>query len=407
MPMRLLATYGASPTQPLATVLAVIVLCFSALCSAQDSEKNLPPSDDHHQFQLEGKVGGSAAIRALINISPSENGESNLTGTYHYVNQGKTIHLWGSLNGDRASLEESVLRYGDPVSGRFEGKWSFGDTKGSVTFEGSWTSGDGQRKLPFALKESGKENHPGLDFYHFSEAYSRQRGSRKMQRSHALTLPQLQGTGANIERINGLIRSLALIQLGSSEAQPEPPPSGSTPSLLTLERAVKAILPEKNEIEDLEIGHFESLTFDDEFSVMLNVMEIVSLRMLHSDYTGGAHPNSNAGHVTFDLKSGKELNLDDQMNPGWRDTVTQLAELRLREIYKIKEEEALNEKGPLFESSLALNDNWFLCPEGLGFSFDPYEIGPYSAGFIETVVPYSKLKELVKPGSPLERLVGK
>jgi predicted AAA+ superfamily ATPase len=64
-----------------------------------------------------------------------------------------------------------------------------------------------------------------------------------------------------------------------------------------------------------------------------------------------------------------------------------------------------DDKGPLFEDVFELNDNWFLSPEGLGFSFDPYEIGPYAAGFIELVIPYSKLKAWVKPGSALARIV--
>jgi len=365
------------------------------------------PSDDRHQIVLKGKIGDKASVRAVINITPAEDGASTLMGTYHYVSQGKVIHLWGALEGDQASLEESALRYGDPVSGRFEGTWSFGDSPGKANYEGSWTSGDGQRKLPFSLKEASGMGNPGLDFYYFAEEYSRKQGSQVMQRAQSLVLPQLRGQGTTIDRVNEFIRSLASLQLDTSEEKPKPQTSGPIPTLSTLEKAVRAILPTEEELKNLEIGHFESLTFKEDFQVMLNATEVFSMRMLHSEYTGGAHPNSSAGHATFDLKTGEELTLDDLLNPGWRDALTDLAETRLREQYELKEGDALNDEGPLFDNVFELNDNWFLSPEGLGFSFDPYEIGPYAAGFIEPIIPYSKLKAWVKPGSALDRVIGK
>ena len=377
----------------------------SVLASAQEPMPDPVPSDDRHQIVFEGKVGDRAAVRAVINVTPDENGGSKLAGTYHYVKQGKVIHLWGNLEGDRASLEESALRYGEPLSGRFDGTWTIGDSPGKARFEGSWTSGDGQRKLPFSLTEAAGSGSHGLDFYFFAEEYARKQGSQVMQRAQSLAFPQLRGQGEMIDRVNGFIRSLALLQLDATEDNSKPMPKEPLPTLKALENAVRASLPTDEELKDLEIGHFESLTFEEDFEVMLNAKGIFSMRTLHSEYTGGAHPNSSAGHVTFDLKTGEELTLDDLMKPGWRDPLNVLAEAQLRAQYELKESDSLNDKGPLFEDVFELNDNWFLSPEGLGFSFDPYEIGPYAAGFIELVIPYSKLKAWVKPGSALERIV--
>lgn len=378
---------------------------FSLIAIAQEAIPDPVPSDDRRQIAFEGKVGEWSTVRAVINVSPNNSSGSTLTGTYHYLKQGKVIHLWGNLEGDKASLEESALRYGDPVSGRFEGKWSYGDSPGMARFEGSWTSGDGKRKLPFSLREVTDNGNPTLEFYFFAEEYSRKQGPQSMQRAHSLVFPQLRGKGEWLDRVNGLIRSLACLQLDAAAGKPKHPNQEEVPTLRSLEQAVRAVLPTNEELADLEIGHFESLTFDENFGVMLNAMEVFSMRMLHSEYTGGAHPNSSAGHVTFDLKTGEELTLDDLLIPGWRDPVTELAESQLREQYDLKEGDALNDRGPLFENVFELNDNWFLSPEGLGFSFDPYEIGPYAAGFIEPVIPYAKLKPWVKPGSALERIV--
>lgn len=226
-----------------------------------------------------------------------------------------------------------------------------------------------------------------------------------MYREQSLCLPQLRGSGATLNRVNGFIRSLAMLQLHTSEEAPKTDAGAPSPTLAALGKAVRANLPNEEEFDALEVGQFESLSFDEDFLVMLNAKEVFSMRMLHSEYTGGAHPNSNAAHVTFDLQSGEELTLDDLLNPGWRDALTELAEVTLRDQFDLKKEDALNEKGPLFDDAFELNDNWFLSPEGLGFSFDPYEIGPYAVGFIEPIIPYSKLKELVKPGSALERVI--
>ena len=75
----------------------------------------------------------------------------------------------------------------------------------------------------------------------------------------------------------------------------------------------------------------------------------------------------------------------------------------MREEHGLKPDDSLSGEGPLFEDKFELNDNWFVTPAGLGFSYSPYEIGPYAAGFIEPVIPFAKLKDLLKEGSPLER----
>ena len=383
--------------------LVLTVVCFLS-AHAQDTPSVPQPNEQHRQVVLTGKIGEKAAVRAVITTEPDQDGGIDLHGTYHYLSQKKTIHLWGSLEGDQASVEEGARRYAETVSGRFDGTWSFGDDPGQTTFKGTWTSGDQKRKLPFTLTEVQDPDIPGLDFFVFSEEYARRSGSQVMHREQALIFPQLRGKGKALKQVNGYIRHLALQLVDDTED--EPAPDAAPPSLKTLEKAVRAPLPDDKELEDLEIGHFASLTYEESFEVLLNEKKLLSLRLFHSEYTGGAHPNYGASHVTFDLTTGDELTLDDLLKPGWRDIVTQLAEASLREQHGLKPDAPLNAEGPLFENAFELNDNWFLTAEGLGFSYDPYEIGPYAAGFIEPVIPYSQLKSLIRPTSPLNRLVG-
>lgn len=390
------------PALARAAALAAALLLPLTPAPAQDKPAEPRPGTDHRHVVLAGKIGDKAEVRAVINVSPDESLGSLLEGSYHYLSQRKPIHLWGSLEGDQASLEESTRRYGESVTGRFAGTWSFGEAPGQTRFSGTWTSGDGKRRLPFTLREVREAGVHDIDFYSFSEEYARKRGSEQLHRSQSLTFPQLRGTSTAIRRVNGFIRTLALHQVDGSEDPPDP--AAPPPSLLEVERAVRAPLPDPGELQDLDIGPFASLTFDETFEVLLNEDDILSLRLFHSEYTGGAHPNSNAGHVTFDLKSGEELTLDDLLQPGWRDVLTPLAEASLRAQHNLKPGDSLSKEGPLFDDSFELNANWFLTASGLGFSFDPYEIGPYAAGFIQPCIPFDELKKLIKPGSPLARL---
>jgi hypothetical protein len=371
--------------------------------AAQEAPSGPLPSEEHRQVVLAGKIGEKAAVRAVVYATLDAQGGTALQGSYHYLSQRKAIHVWGRLEGDQASMEEGARRYGETVTGRFDGTWSFGEEPGQTRFSGTWTSGDGKRKLPFSMKEVQEEGVAGLEFYFFAEEYARKRGSREMRREQSLSFPQLRGTGKVIQRVNGFIRTLAFRQVDGSEEEADL--AAPAPSLKAVEKAVRAALPDEDEFEELEVDHFASLTYDDEFEVMLNEKAVFSMRLAHSEYTGGAHPNHGAGHVTFDLESGEELTLDDVLKPGWRDEVTRLAEKALREQHGLKPGDALNGEGPLFENVFELNDNWFLTPEGLGFCYDPYEIGPYAVGMIEPVIPFSQLKAWVKPGSALARVV--
>ena len=45
-------------------------------------------------------------------------------------------------------------------------------------------------------------------------------------------------------------------------------------------------------------------------------------------------------------------------------------------------------------------DNWSLRKNGLGITFDSYQVGPYAAGPQSVLVPYSVLKDMIKPDGP-------
>ena len=50
-------------------------------------------------------------------------------------------------------------------------------------------------------------------------------------------------------------------------------------------------------------------------------------------------------------------------------------------------------------------DNWTITKKGLGITFDPYQVAAYAAGPQNVVVPYSALKEIIKPDGAVGQFV--
>jgi hypothetical protein len=49
--------------------------------------------------------------------------------------------------------------------------------------------------------------------------------------------------------------------------------------------------------------------------------------------------------------------------------------------------------------------SWTITRKGLGINFDAYQVGPYVAGPQFVVVPYSAIKDAIKPDGPVGMFV--
>jgi hypothetical protein len=157
----------------------------------------------------------------------------------------------------------------------------------------------------------------------------------------------------------------------------EPPPEGSMGS-------------------DLGIGYTIALAQDDLISVQFDV---------GSYYQGAAHPNSGAVTLNYDLKSGKALKLADLFKPGSR-YLQAISTYCVADLKKQSKEKGMELLDGVFADGAApkaqnYENGWTITRRGLGISFDPYQVGPYAAGPQFVMVPYSTLKDLIKPDGPI------
>lgn len=122
-------------------------------------------------------------------------------------------------------------------------------------------------------------------------------------------------------------------------------------------------------------------------------------------FTGGAHPNSYQVYRSYDLATGKAIELSDLLIEGYEKKLNELAEIEFRMDKQIAPDQTLNDEGYFFENGrFQLNGNFAILNETLLFYYNPYEIGPYSIGPTELELKLTDYVDLIKPGSVINVL---
>ncbi len=132
-------------------------------------------------------------------------------------------------------------------------------------------------------------------------------------------------------------------------------------------------------------------------TVLLNDGKRLTLKMDGYNYAGGAHGNAAAAIATWDVATGKQIQLED--------IVTDLEALKAKAEQKFREVKAEifkpeSEGGWGFEFDdvfpFKIADNTGLTENGIYFCYVPYEVGPYAMGSTEFVLPFDEIKDLIK-----------
>jgi hypothetical protein len=97
-----------------------------------------------------------------------------------------------------------------------------------------------------------------------------------------------------------------------------------------------------------------------------------------------------------DLVNNKVLEYDDVFTGKAKKGLGSLLEKHFRLQYKLKATDSLQEGG-LFENKIEPNDNFYLTGAGIGFTYLPYEIGPYAMGQVDIFIPLKEIRTYLKP----------
>ena len=91
------------------------------------------------------------------------------------------------------------------------------------------------------------------------------------------------------------------------------------------------------------------------------------------------------------------------MKDNYRDSLNQVAELIFKKNEGLRADAPIDSNSYFFtDHRFSINNNFVFTTEGIKFLYNQYEIKPYAAGKTELLVPYAKIKSLIKPGSVLQ-----
>jgi len=131
---------------------------------------------------------------------------------------------------------------------------------------------------------------------------------------------------------------------------------------------------------------------------------IISIRFSSQGYVGGmAHPYHHHFVLNYDLNSNQQLELGMLFNPG-ADYFTILSNYTQMTLLK----RHLPDKEMIIEGTAPKPENfrnWNIKPNGLLITFDEYQVAPYVNGTQTVLVPYSVLKSIINPSSPIAQCV--
>jgi len=306
----------------------------------------------------------------------------NLTGSYFYQKVGTRITLRGTVD-KNGSLTLDEFDPSGKQTGVFKGIWTVDSKDNLITLAGNWSKAPGEKgddkKTAFSVHEEPINLSGGVELI----AKQIKDSNKKLNYQIDAQYPQFTGgtpANPNFEKFNQTVRAAVTKEVSefkkamAPEEGEEPPPADSMGS-------------------DLGIGYEITLAQDDLISVKFDV---------GSYYQGAAHPNSYTQVVNFDLRNGKPIKLADLFKPGakYLQTISAfcIAELKKQSGEKGLLEDQIQEgAGPNHKNY----QNWTISKQGLGITFDSYQVGPYAAGPQFVLVPYSSLKDLIKPDGPI------
>lgn len=142
------------------------------------------------------------------------------------------------------------------------------------------------------------------------------------------------------------------------------------------------------DIKEISFGYNNEA--DNQLMICFKSPSIASLAYFNYSFTGGAHGNHGISYTVIDLKKNKKLSLNEVIDAKERKKLDQLLEKYFRQQYNVKPNESLKDGG-LFENKIEANNNFYLTGKGIGFCYNPYEIGPYAMGEINIFIPFSEL----------------
>lgn len=167
-----------------------------------------------------------------------------------------------------------------------------------------------------------------------------------------------------------------------------------TQSASALQPYVDQLLALNQEVQALGANH--------QISVMISPKliqaqaPIATVAVVSSSYLGGAHGSSHQAYLNFDLAQKRQIQLKDillkDQNLALEKAAYQAFQQWAKEMQQLDSTQEYEQMWPF-----SMTDNFYLGTQGLVLQYAEYEIGPYVVGLPRLVIPYTQLRQILKP----------
>lgn len=143
---------------------------------------------------------------------------------------------------------------------------------------------------------------------------------------------------------------------------------------------------------------------------LLNDKQIYSYGIERYVYMGGAHGLTTRTYLNFNLKTGKVITEADLFTDDYKAELSELIKRRIvEEIKNEKDTEAFHglEDTDYWTDSIKPNGNFYITDESINYVFNPYEIAPYYLGQTEVILPFDRIRDLLRSENPILYLTEK
>lgn len=331
------------------------------------------------------RYSGTIAGQPVVLHLSSDNGA--LSGSYYYVRQGKPIGIYFSKD---TTIADGYL-VAEPTATREderEATWKIQLKDNTII--GKWTSPDGSKTYDISLKEEYPTGSYQLSIWEKEDSIRYK--ADKPEPAATIAYKLLRGSSAMKNEDVQFIEKLIMHELGADSL-----------NAITIEDCVKkqidnygkwyrGILAEE---PDSNLGeswnnYYSGVAMD----VIFNDNNWLVMEMSGSEYTGGAHGNYGVSYMNIDMQQKRVWKMEDVMTVD-SNKLNMLLDAEARRYFAIAATESFEDR--LLTDKVMPNGNICITPTGINFVYNPYEIASYADGIITLFLPYSQMKDLLKP----------
>lgn len=345
-----------------------LLLCFSKIAFAQEN----------FYKRMEGNIGGQG-IQLHVTKEDSE-----LTVLYYYQIIGLPVKLTGKVEKDH-----SFIVYNHDDSGNISETYSGAFTENYTSLAGLWFNYDSTVQTTFAAEEtyangSNRFSIKTIRNKHFNE--NNRLLAEFKNRQLYIDIPE----NASVQRaINDTIIKW---QYGIL-----PRFAGAKPNKIDFERYGRFFIDSsKAEAakKEAEEGAFITYGINSSAGVVFNENNIVCTELYNYMYVGGSRPGEFIVYSCFNTQTGKLITLADMFKGDYKKALTKQADKVLRLRFNIKKKNL--KKSGFNMKKIALNDNYYLTPQGIIFFYNEADVASYEMGSFPIFISYESIRSYIR-----------